>query len=102
MGLWAFLLNLLLRRWKATQAALWGGNIIAALLFSAGHLPAAMLFLGVLSPLEIPILALAEIFLLNSLVGLVAGERYMRDGLTAAIGVHFWADMVWHVIWPSL
>jgi len=38
--------------------------------------------------------------LLNSIVSLIAGERYMRDGLVAAIGVHFWVDIIWHVIWP--
>lgn len=100
MGLWAFLLNLLLRRWNATRAALWAGNVIAALLFSAGHLPAVMLFLHVSDPHSIPILALAETLVLNGIVGLAAGERYMRDGLVAAIGIHFWADVVWHVIWP--
>lgn len=102
LGLWAFLLNLLLRRWQATKVALWAANIIAALAFSAGHLPAVMLLLGLTSLSQIPTLALAEIGLLNSLIALVAGERYMRDGLVAAVGVHFWADIVWHVIWPLL
>jgi membrane protease YdiL (CAAX protease family) len=101
-GLWAFLLNLLLRRWKVGPAALWGGVLIAALLFGAGHLPAAMLFSGAASPLQMPALAVGEVFLLNGALGLVAGERYLRDGLVAAIGVHFWTDVVWHVIWPLL
>jgi len=34
------------------------------------------------------------------LLGVVAGERFMKDGLVAAIGVHFWADIVWHVLSP--
>jgi len=102
MGLWAFLVNLLLRRRKCMRAALWIGNIIAALAFSAGHLPGAMILLGVTSPAEIPVLMLVEGLILNSLVGLVAGERYMRDGLVAAMGVHFWTDIVWHVVWPLL
>jgi membrane protease YdiL (CAAX protease family) len=100
LGLWAFLANLTLRRWRATQAALWFGNAIAALAFSAGHLPSAMLLLGVTTPAAIPIPILLELFVVNSLMGLVAGERYMRQGLVAAIGIHFWADIVWHVIWP--
>jgi hypothetical protein len=45
-----------------------------------------------------PIL-LVEIFLLNGVLGLVAGERYIRDGLVAAAGVHFWADIVFHALW---
>ena len=100
MGLWAFLLNLLLRRSGNRAAALWGANVIAALAFAAGHLPAAMYLLNVHSPLELPAVVLAELTVLNALVALVAGERYMRDGLVAAMGVHFWADVVWHVVWP--
>jgi len=102
MGLWAFLLNLLLRRWTTTQVALWAGNIIAALAFSASHIPGIMVILGVTNPAEIPTLIIVEIFLLNSIVSLVAGERYMRNGLVAAIGIHFWTDIVWHVIWPLI
>jgi hypothetical protein len=61
-----------------------------------------MYLLGLSSPLELPTVVLVEGALLNGLVGLVAGERYARDGLVAAAGVHFWADVVWHVIWPLL
>ena len=102
MVLWAFLLNLILKRWGATQIALWLGNVIGALAFAAGHLPAVMILLGVTSPADIPPLVLGELFILNGLLGLVAGERYLRDGLVAAAGVHFWADIVWHVIWPLI
>lgn len=101
MGLWALLVHILLRR-RRRAAALWIGNAIAALAFSAGHLPAAMVLMNAATPAAIPPLILVELFLLNSLMGLVAGERYMRDGLVAAMGVHFWADVVWHVIVPAL
>jgi len=101
-GLWALILNWLLRRLNAKRTALWIANIIAALAFSAAHLPSAMLLLGVSSPADLPSWIIVEGLLINSLVGLVAGERYIRDGLVAAIGVHFWTDIVWHVIWPLL
>ena len=102
MGLWAFLLNLILRRWAATRVALWIGNIVAALAFGAGHLPGAMFILGVTSPTEIPSPVLGEIFPINGIIGLVAGERCICEGLVAAVGVHFWTDVVWHVVWPSV
>ena len=102
MGLWAFLLNLLLRRRTGKRAALWVGNVIAALAFSAGHLPGAMALFGATTLADIPTWVLAEGVLLNSLVALVAGERYMKDGLVAAMGIHFWTDIVWHVIWPLM
>ena len=52
------------------------------------------------SPLQLPAAVLADLVVLNGLVALVAGERYMRGGLVAAMGVHSWADIVWHVLWP--
>ena len=36
---------------------------------------------------------------LNGILGLIAGQRYMKDGLVAAAGIHFWTDVVFHVIW---
>ena len=100
MGLWAFLLNLVLRRWQMTGVALWIANVIAALAFAAGHLPTVMVLYDAASPAELPNLLVAEIFVLNTVVSLAAGWRYMSSGLVAAIGIHFWADIVWHVLWP--
>jgi membrane protease YdiL (CAAX protease family) len=100
MGLWAFLFSIALRRWHGRVAALWIGNAIAALAFSASHLPAAMFLLNASSPAGLPTPVVLELVLLNSVLGLVSGERYMRDGLVAAMGVHFWADVVWHVLAP--
>jgi hypothetical protein len=102
MGLVAVLLRRIQRFRDSRRGTLWGGNAVAALLFSAGHLPAAMVFLGVASLAAIPASVWAEILLLNAAVGLVAGEQYARQGLVAAIGVHFWTDMVWHVLWPLI
>jgi len=102
MGLWAFLLDLALRRWKARRFALWTANVMAALAFGAGHLPVTMMAVGVSTPADLPSIVIAEVFVLSSVVGIVAGERYMRDGLVAAVGVHFWADVVWHILWPAV
>ena len=102
MSLWAFLLNLILGRFGATALALWAGNLIGALAFAAGHLPSAMLLVGASTPSEIPGPVLAELFLLNGTVGLVAGWQFMRAGLVAAVGVHFWGDILWHVLWPAV
>jgi hypothetical protein len=100
MGVWAWLLTRFLKGARGTGVALWIANGIAALAFAAGHLPAVMLLYDAQTPLELPPALLLEMLVLNGLVALVAGERYRRDGLVAAMGVHFWADIVWHVIWP--
>lgn len=44
-----------------------------------------------------PVLLL-EVFLLNAIIGVIAAQRYTKDGLVGA-GVHFWTDVVWHVLW---
>ena len=62
LGLWAFLLDLILRRWHATGVALWIANIIAALAFAAGHLPAAMMLVGVTTPDALPPVVIIELF----------------------------------------
>ncbi len=100
MGLWAFLINLVLRGSRRQSTALWIGNVIAALAFSASHLPSGMLLLNLTNPAQIPVPMLLELLLLNSFIGLVAGRQYMRDGLVAAMGIHFWADVLWHVVFP--
>jgi len=98
-GLWAFILNWIFKRFNGRMVALWIANIIAALAFAASHMGTAIVLTGASSISEFNPLLIAEIFLLNGILGLVAGERYLKDGLVAASGVHFWADMVWHVVW---
>ena len=102
MGLWAFLLNLVLKRWRLTHLALWIGNILAALIFAAGHFGSVVVLMGVQSPEQLPVSLVVYIIVLNGFLGLVAGERMMKNGLVAAMGIHFWADFVWHVIWPFI
>ena len=98
-GLWGLLLNGLLKRLNGRNAALWIANVIAALAFGAGHLGTLFVLTGAASLAELSPVLLIEMFLLNGIVGLVAGQRYMKDGLVAAAGVHFWTDVVFHVLW---
>ncbi len=98
-GLWGLILNWLMKRIGGRTPALWIANVIAALAFGVSHLPAVVLLTGATTISEISPVALFEILLLNGLIGLVAGERYMKDGLVAASGVHFWTDVVFHVVW---
>ncbi len=98
-GLWGFILNWLLRRFNGRSAALWIANIIAALAFGAGHLGSVMVIANATTPAELSPVLVIEILLLNGILGLVAGRQYMKVGLIGAIGVHFWADIVWHVLW---
>ena len=98
-GLWALILNWALRRFNGRTAALWIANFIAALAFGAGHLGTAVALTHAASVADLSPILLAEVLLLNGIVGLVAGQQYMRVGLIGAVGVHFWTDIVWHVFW---
>ena len=98
-GFWGVILNWLLKRLNGRAAALWIANILAALAFGAAHLGTLLFVTGASSLAELNPILLMEVFLLNGIVGLVAGERYIKDGLVAAAGVHFWTDVVFHVLW---
>jgi membrane protease YdiL (CAAX protease family) len=98
-GLWGLLLNWLLKRFNGRIIALWIANVIAALAFGAGHLGTMMFLVGASSPAELSPVLLAEMFILNGVIGVIAGQRYMKDGLVAAAGVHFWTDVVFHVLY---
>jgi hypothetical protein len=106
LSLWAAALIWLARRLNnrpaGRRAALWVANVIAALAFSASHLPAMMMLAGAATPAALPPVVLAEVFALNGLMGILAGEAFIRDGLVAASGIHFWADIIWHVVYGAV
>lgn len=98
-GLWGWLLHLLFKGANGRSAALWIANVIAALLFGASHFGTVLVLTGASSLAELSPFLILELFVLNGVLGLVAGQRCMKDGLVAAAGVHFWADVVFHVVW---
>ena len=98
-GLWGLILNWLLKRFNGRGVALWIATVIAALAFGAGHLGTVFVLTGASSFADLSPVLLIEVFLLNGILGLLAGWRYMKDGLVAAAGVHFWSDVVFHVFW---
>ena len=77
--------------WLMRGRAIGLAILIAALLFAAGHLPAA----AGISPLT-PAL-IARTLVLNSLAGIAFGWLYWRRGLEAGMVAHFSADIVLHV-----
>lgn len=77
---------------EPTSAVYWVANIVAAVLFGLGHLPATALVVP-LTPLVI-----ARAIVLNGLLGIIFGWLYWKRGLEAAITSHFSADIVLHVL----
>lgn len=85
---------LLMRARLKLPVALGAANVLAALAFGAGHLPAAA---GLL-PLTAGVVA--YIVSANAAAGIVFGALYVRHGLEAAIAAHFLCDIGLHVIVP--
>jgi len=69
--------------------ALWTGNLVAALLFALGHLPA--LFALIPDP---PTWLLGAVLLANASAGIVFGWLYIRRGLEAAMIGHALAHLL--------
>ncbi len=103
LSLWAAILTWLLGKLfpgrPTRRIALRTANVIAALVFAASHFPGLMMLAGVTSPAALPPAMLVEVIFLNAFLGILAGEALIADGLVAASGIHFWADIVWHVIY---
>ena len=95
MSLVAFLLHKIFWRKQENTpvAALVTANIVSALLFAAGHLPATLMMLGS-SPMII-----FRCFLLNGGFGLAFGWLYRKYGLRYAMIAHGGCHVVSKLIW---
>jgi hypothetical protein len=71
----------------------WVANVASAILFGAGHLPAAAAIAG-------PLNAATVLYLLagNSIAGLACGWLFRRRGLEAAMIAHAWGDVCLHAL----
>jgi membrane protease YdiL (CAAX protease family) len=101
LGLFSLLVWLLTKIRRTAQGLpsaiiLWTANILVALLFGLGHLPAT----AALVPLT-PLVVIRAVAL-NGPASLVFGYLYWTRGLEAAMLAHFMADVVLHAIMPLL
>lgn len=89
-----YLLNIAGGGVSLSSSVFWTANIVAAILFGLGHLPATSAIMP-LTPLVV-----VRALLLNGFVGVVAGYLFKRYGLETAMLYHFSADIALHVILP--
>ena len=95
MSLVAFVLHKLFERKQETvsTAVLIAANVVSALLFAAGHLPATEMMFG-LTPMIV-----FRCFLLNGVFGLAFGWLYRKWGLRYAMIAHGGCHVVSKLIW---
>jgi membrane protease YdiL (CAAX protease family) len=96
---WVWLVSRLLLKGRWQTQIFWIVAFFSALAFAFGHLPSVMFLLGVESIQAIPPFLMVEIVILNGTLSLFAAHYFKLYGFLAAVGIHFWADVIWHVIW---
>ncbi len=102
ISFWVWLIGHVLLKQKAPTLVFWIIGLLSALAFAGGHIPAVMMMAGVTAFKALPPMLLVEVLLLNMVLGLTAAYMLKRFGFVAAVGVHFWTDILWHVVWGGL
>lgn len=96
---WVWLISYVILKGRRQNIVFWIVVVFSALTFAIGHFPAVMLLFEVQIVSELPTVLIVEIILLNGVLSVFAAYYFRKYGFLAAVGIHFWADVVWHVIW---
>ena len=93
MSFLALIIQKITKKEEINEKILIISNVIAAILFAAGHLPATAIMIGI-TPMIV-----FRCFLLNGGFGLVFGRLYRKYGIHCAmiahIGVHIVSKLIW-------
>jgi hypothetical protein len=99
ISFWVWLISSFLLKGKEQNTIFCIITAFSAVAFSLGHLPSIMLLFNYATFAKIPVLLLFEIILLNSVLSFFAACFFRKYGFLAAVGIHFWTDLVWHVFY---
>jgi membrane protease YdiL (CAAX protease family) len=99
ISFWVWLISYVILKKKWQNQIFWIMAVLSALAFAFGHLPSVMVFFGFKTIGEIPPALMSEIVLLNGIVSIFAAYYFRKFGFLAPVGIHFWTDVVWHVLW---
>lgn len=99
ISFWTWLAGRLILRGRGLAVVYWVVAVFSAFAFSAAHLPSLMFLLGASDPTQLPPVLLLQILLLNGGISLAAAWFFRKYGFLAPVGIHFWTDIVWHMLW---
>lgn len=102
VSFWLWVVSHLILRDRTGNAAFWTVALLSALAFAAAHVPSVMLLFDFDTVGEMPQVMILELILLNGVLSLFAAGFLRKYGFLAAVGVHFWTDVVWHVVWGAV
>lgn len=101
ISFWVWIVSEKLMGGGGRNVVFWSVAALSGVTFAASHLPAVLFLYGIESPVELPLGLLVELFALNGALSLVAAWHLRQQGFLAAVGVHFWTDVLWHVVYGA-
>lgn len=75
---------------------------ISGIVYVFSYLPNLIYSYGVESLSKLPVLLLVQLLLMYGSLGVIAAWQYKKQGFLAAVQVHFWAALFWHVGWGGI
>ncbi len=99
---WIWLISSIILKKRGEPVVFWIVVVWSALAFAMGHLPSLMYLQGWTAIQQVPPLLMVEIIALNGVISLLEGWYLKKYGYLAAVGLHFWTDVIWHVLWGIL
>lgn len=99
ISFWTWLVSRVILRGRWQSQTYWFFSLVSAVIFGISHLPVFMVLYGWTSISQAPSMLIMEMVLLNGIVGFFAAWYFKKYGFLAPVGIHFWADILWHVIW---
>lgn len=99
VSFWMWLIYRVILKGRGRELVFWAVAVFSALVFAFGHLPAVMVLFDFSTFGEVPTALLGEMVVLNGAVALPAAYYLRHYGFLAPVGIHFWTNVVWHVVW---
>jgi hypothetical protein len=97
VSFWVWLISYVILRKKYQAQVFWIVSFFSAMAFAFGHVP-SLLILYNINISQMPAELWAEIIFLNGVISFFCAYYLRKYGFLAAVGIHFWTDVVWHVI----
>lgn len=102
ISFWLWLISKVILNGKWQNTLFWIITGFSAIAFSIGHLPSIMFLFDYQSFSDIPASLFTEVILLNGVLSFFSAYFLKKFGLLAAVGIHFWVDIIWHVLFGLL
>lgn len=99
ISFWMWLISRVILKGRGQNPVFWIVAVLSALAFAFGHLPSVMFLYDFTTVGDMPPALLGEMILLNGVLSLFTAYYFRKYGFLAPVGIHFWTDVVWHVVW---